>query len=66
MRNWTTKELAYIRKKSLLAETNQVLNAKELASKLQRSIKSVEMKIYAMQRDSYRQLLMRVWCLMFF
>lgn len=51
MRNWTTKELAYIRKKSLLAETNQVLNAKELASKLQRSIKSVEMKIYAMQRD---------------
>ena len=51
MRNWTTKELAYIRKKSLLAETNQVLNAKELANKLQRSIKSVEMKIYAMQRD---------------
>ena len=51
MRNWTTKELAYIRKKSLLAETNQVLNTKELASKLQRSIKSVEMKIYAMQRD---------------
>lgn len=51
MRNWTTKELAYIRKKSLLAETNQVLNTKELASKLKRSIKSVEMKIYAMQRD---------------
>lgn len=51
MRNWTTKEIAYIRKKSLLAETNQVLNAKELASKLQRSTKSVEMKIYAMQRD---------------
>ncbi|MDT2752313.1 helix-turn-helix domain containing protein [Enterococcus thailandicus] len=51
MKSWTTKEISYIKRYALLAETNQVLNAKEMAKKLNRSLKAVEMKIYSMQRD---------------
>lgn len=50
-KNWTTKEISYIRKYALLAETNQVLNTSEMANKLGRSRKSVEMKIYNLQKD---------------
>lgn len=49
---WTTKEISYIKRYALLAETNQVLNAREMAKKLGRSLKSVEMKIYKMQQDN--------------
>lgn len=51
MKSWTTKEISYIKRYALLAETNQVLNAKEMSKKLNRSLKAVEMKIYSMQRD---------------
>lgn len=50
-KDWTTKEIAYIKKSALLAETNQVLNIDELAKKLGRSSKAVEMKIYKMRLD---------------
>lgn len=50
MKPWTTKEISYIKRYALLAETNQVLNIKEMAKKLDRSIKAVEMKIYKMQK----------------
>lgn len=51
MKPWTTKEISYIKRYALLAETNQVLNIKEMAKKLDRSPKAVEMKIYKMQKD---------------
>lgn len=50
-KTWTTKEIQYIKKNALLAETNQVLNISEMAKKLGRSRKSMEMKIYKMQRE---------------
>ncbi|WP_086348754.1 helix-turn-helix domain containing protein [Candidatus Enterococcus clewellii] len=50
-KTWTTKEIQYIKKSALLAETNHVLNADQMAEKLARSIKSVESKIYKMQKD---------------
>lgn len=50
MKPWTTKEISYIKRYALLAETNQVLNIKEMAKKLDRSLKAVEMKIYKMQK----------------
>lgn len=51
MKPWTTKEISYIKRYALLAETNQVLNIEEMSKKLNRSLKAVEMKIYSMQRD---------------
>jgi len=50
LKPWTTKEISYIKRYALLAETNQVLNIKEMAKKLDRSLKAVEMKIYKMQK----------------
>lgn len=50
-KNWTTKEIAYIKKRALLAETNQVLNVDQLAKKLSRTIRAVEAKIYRLQKD---------------
>lgn len=34
MKMWTTKELQYLKKNALLAETNEVLNAPEMAKNL--------------------------------
>lgn len=51
MKVWTTKEILYIQKHSLLAETNEVLNIKEMAKKLNRTTQSVRNKIYSLQRD---------------
>ncbi|MGV3085140.1 helix-turn-helix domain containing protein [Enterococcus dispar] len=51
MKNWTTKEIQYLKKNALLAETNEVLNIKEMANKLNRTTQSVRNKIYNLQRD---------------
>lgn len=51
VKNWTTKEIEYIRKKALFAETNAVLNIDELAKRFSRSPKAIEMKIYKLRRD---------------
>ncbi|MDT2601020.1 helix-turn-helix domain containing protein [Enterococcus hulanensis] len=51
MKNWTTKEIQYLKKNALLAETNVVLNIEQLAKKLGRSTKSVDVKIYKLRRD---------------
>ncbi len=51
MKPWTTKEISYIKRYALLAETNQVLNIKELSKKLDRSPKAVKMKVYKMQKN---------------
>lgn len=51
MKNWTTKEIQYLKNNALLAETNVVLNIKQLAKKLGRSPKSVDVKIYKLRRD---------------
>lgn len=51
MKNWTTKEIQYLKKNALLAETNVVLNVEQLAKKLGRSAKSVDLKIYKLRRD---------------
>ncbi|MGG5373547.1 hypothetical protein IGI67_005220 [Enterococcus sp. AZ196] len=51
MKTWTTKELAYLKKHSLLAETNEVLNITEMAKKLNRTTQSVRNKLYSMQRS---------------
>lgn len=51
MKNWTTKEIQYLKKHALLAETNVVLNIDQLAKKLGRSSKSVDLKIYKLRRD---------------
>lgn len=50
-KNWTTKEVAYVQKHALLAETNEVLNVTELAKKLNRTFRSIEAKIYKMRKD---------------
>jgi len=51
VKNWTTKEIQYLKKNALLAETNVVLNVEQLAKKLGRSAKSVDVKIYKLRRD---------------
>lgn len=51
MKIWTTKEIEYLKKNALLAETNTVLNIEQLAKKLGRSPKSVDVKIYKLRRD---------------
>lgn len=51
MKNWTTKEIQYLKKNALLAETNIVVNVEELAKRLGRSPKSVDTKIYKLRRD---------------
>ncbi|WP_291292608.1 helix-turn-helix domain containing protein [Enterococcus sp.] len=51
MKNWTTKELAYVQKNALLAETNEVINAEQLAMKLGRSFSAVTKKISDMRKD---------------
>lgn len=50
-KTWTTKEISYIQKNALFAETNEILNVAELAKKLSRSSKSVETKTYNMLKD---------------
>lgn len=50
-KTWTTKEISYIQKNALFAETNEILNVAELAKKLSRSSKSVETKTYNMRKD---------------
>lgn len=51
MKSWTTKEIQYVIKNSLLAETNEVLNLQEMAKKLGRTVQSVRNKVYNLQRD---------------
>lgn len=51
MKSWTTKEIQYVIKNSLLAETNEVLNLQEIAKKLGRTVQSVRNKVYNLQRD---------------
>ncbi len=48
---WTTKEVAYVRKNALLAETNEVLNVPQLAKKLDRTVAATTAKIYELRRD---------------
>lgn len=49
--NWTTKEIQYLKKNALLAETNEVLNIAEMAKKLNRTVASVRSKLYHLQRS---------------
>ena len=51
MKYWTTKEVSYIQKNALLAETNEVINVEDMAKKLGRSIAAVSKKIYELRRD---------------
>ncbi|MFG5564349.1 helix-turn-helix domain containing protein [Enterococcus faecalis] len=51
MKLWTTKEVAYVKRTALLAETNEVLNIKEMAKRLDRTVQSVRNKIYNLQRS---------------
>lgn len=51
LKNWTTKEIECLKKNALLAETNVVLNVEQLAKKLGRTQKSVDVKIYKLRRD---------------
>ncbi len=51
MKAWTTKEIQYLIKNALLAETNEVLNLQEMAKKLNRTVQSVRNKVYNLQRD---------------
>lgn len=51
MKAWTTKEIQYLIKNALLAETNEVLNLQEIAKKLNRTVQSVRNKVYNLQRD---------------
>lgn len=51
VKNWTTKEIQYLKKNALLAETNVVLNVEQLAKKLGRSVKSVDLKVYKLRQD---------------
>ncbi|MBP1044879.1 helix-turn-helix domain containing protein [Enterococcus sp. BWM-S5] len=51
MKMWTTKEVQYVKRVALLAETNEVLNIPEMAKKLGRTKESVKSKIYGLQRD---------------
>lgn len=50
-KNWTTKEIQYLKKHALLAETNEVLNITEMSKKLNRTTQSVRNKLYSMQRS---------------
>ncbi len=51
MKAWTTKELAYVQKNALMAETNEVINAEQMAMKLGRSVSAVTKKISHMRKD---------------
>lgn len=51
MKSWTTKELAYVRKNALLAETNEVINSEQLAKKLGRTVSAVMKKVSQMRKD---------------
>ncbi|MDO7870677.1 MAG: helix-turn-helix domain containing protein [Enterococcus casseliflavus] len=51
MKCWTTKELAYVRKNALLAETNEVINSEQLAKKLGRTASAVMKKVSQMRKD---------------
>ncbi|MEQ7242610.1 helix-turn-helix domain-containing protein [Enterococcus gallinarum] len=51
MKYWTTKEVSYIQKNALLAETNEVINVENMAKKLGRSVAAVSKKIYELRRD---------------
>lgn len=44
MKYWTTKEVSYIQKNALLAETNEVINIENIAKKLGRSVAAVSKK----------------------
>lgn len=44
MKYWTTKEISYIQKNALLAETNEVINIENIAKKLGRSVAAVSKK----------------------
>lgn len=50
-KNWTTKEIQYLKKSALLAETNEVLNIADMARKLNRTAQSVQSKVYYLQRS---------------
>lgn len=49
-RNWTTKEIQYIKRNALMDETNKVVNISQMASHLERSYKSIEKKISILRR----------------
>lgn len=51
MKTWTTKEIQHLKKNSLFAETNEVLNISEMAKKLKRSPAAVSKKIYDLRRN---------------
>lgn len=51
MNAWTTKEIAYVLKNALMAETNEVVNAEQIAMKLGRSVSAVTKKISDMRKD---------------
>ena len=51
MKAWTTKELAYVQKNALMAETNEVINTEQMAMKLGRSVSAVTKKISHMRKD---------------
>ena len=51
MKAWTTKEIAYVLKNALMAETNEVVNAEQIAMKLGRSVSAVTKKISDMRKD---------------
>lgn len=51
MKSWTTKEIDYLKKNVLLAETNEVLNVLEIAKKLDRSTAAVSKKISNLRKD---------------
>ncbi|MFS0980293.1 helix-turn-helix domain containing protein [Enterococcus casseliflavus] len=51
MKAWTTKEIAYVLKNALMAETNEVINAEQMAMKLGRSVSAVTKKISDMRKD---------------
>lgn len=36
MKYWTTKEVSYIQKNALLAETNEVINIEDMAKKIRK------------------------------
>lgn len=51
MRQWTTKDMQYLKSHALLAETNEVLNISEMAKRLKRSPAAVSKKICDIRRD---------------
>ncbi|WP_438717059.1 helix-turn-helix domain containing protein [Enterococcus sp. AZ109] len=48
---WTTKELQYLKDNALLAETNEVLNMKEMAKKIGRSTSAVNKKVCDLRKN---------------